>query len=44
MGVYVSVRGWLQCDTKQLAAIQEIISSRADGANCQLGYEVGQLQ
>ena len=31
MGVYVSVRGWLQCDTKQLAAIQEIISSRADG-------------
>lgn len=31
MGIYVSVRGWLECDMKQLAAIQEIISSRDDG-------------
>ncbi|CAL9574115.1 hypothetical protein SUDANB120_04910 [Streptomyces sp. enrichment culture] len=30
MGVYVSVRGWLECDETQLAAIQEIISSHAD--------------
>ncbi|MEU9243592.1 hypothetical protein [Streptomyces sp. NPDC048385] len=31
MGVYVSIRGWLECDETQLAAIQEIISSRDDG-------------
>jgi hypothetical protein len=30
MGVYVSVRGWLECDGKQLTAVQEIISSHAD--------------
>ncbi|WP_328471404.1 hypothetical protein [Streptomyces sp. NBC_00448] len=30
MGVYVSVRGWLECDEKQLAAAQHIISSHAD--------------
>ncbi|MFI0720771.1 hypothetical protein [Streptomyces sp. NPDC021224] len=31
MGVYVSVRGWLECDEKQFAAAQEIISSHEDG-------------
>ncbi len=31
MGVYVSVRGWLQCDKKQLLAVQEIISRQDDG-------------
>ncbi|MFE3431137.1 hypothetical protein [Streptomyces sp. NPDC059171] len=30
MGVYVAVRGWLECDEKQLATVQEIISSHAD--------------
>ncbi|MGW4688113.1 hypothetical protein ACWEPM_24920 [Streptomyces sp. NPDC004244] len=30
MGVYVSVRGWLECDEVQLATVQEIISSHAD--------------
>ncbi|MBB4795980.1 hypothetical protein [Streptomyces nodosus] len=30
MGVYVSVRGWLECDETQLAAAQEIISSHTD--------------
>ncbi|MFD0078853.1 hypothetical protein ACFVIY_41525 [Streptomyces sp. NPDC127166] len=30
MGGYVSVRGWLECDEKQLATVQEIISSHAD--------------
>lgn len=30
MGVYVSVRGWLQCDEKQLTAIREIIASHED--------------
>ncbi|SCF95470.1 MULTISPECIES: hypothetical protein [unclassified Streptomyces] len=30
MGVYVSVRGWLECDKTQLAVLQEIISSHAD--------------
>ena len=30
MGVYVSVRGWLECDDKQLAAFQEIVSSHED--------------
>ncbi|MGK5639085.1 hypothetical protein ACSNOK_12380 [Streptomyces sp. URMC 126] len=31
MGVYVSIRGWLECDTAQLAAVEKIISSHADG-------------
>ncbi|MET7732971.1 hypothetical protein ABZT02_16600 [Streptomyces sp. NPDC005402] len=31
MGIYVSVRGWLECDEQQLAAAQEIISSHEDG-------------
>jgi hypothetical protein len=31
VGAYVSVRGWLECDERQLAAIQDIISSREDG-------------
>jgi hypothetical protein len=30
MGVYVSIRGWLECDETQLAAIREIISSHED--------------
>ncbi|MCQ8773100.1 hypothetical protein [Streptomyces telluris] len=30
MGTYISVRGWLECDDKQLAAIQEIISAHED--------------
>ncbi|MGC9496355.1 hypothetical protein [Streptomyces sp. WG7] len=30
MGVYVSVRGWLECDDTQLATVQEIIASHAD--------------
>ncbi|MFF7144653.1 hypothetical protein ACFZB5_26110 [Streptomyces nodosus] len=30
MGVFVSVRGWLECDETQLAAVQEIISSHTD--------------
>ncbi|MFJ5837179.1 hypothetical protein ACIQGO_10480 [Streptomyces shenzhenensis] len=30
MGVYVSIRGWLECDETQLAAIEEIISSHDD--------------
>ncbi|MFJ7164291.1 hypothetical protein ACIQUV_02150 [Streptomyces globosus] len=30
MGVYVSVRGWLECDGAQLAAVREIISAHAD--------------
>ena len=31
MGIYVSVRGWLECDEQQLAAAQEIISTHEDG-------------
>ncbi|MFI1797448.1 hypothetical protein ACH427_08845 [Streptomyces sp. NPDC020379] len=31
MGIYVSVRGWLECDEKQLVAAQEIISAHEDG-------------
>ena len=31
MGIYVSVRGWLECDAKQLAAIQAIIDAHDDG-------------
>ncbi|WP_329264969.1 hypothetical protein [Streptomyces pseudovenezuelae] len=31
MGIYVAVRGWLECDKEQLAAAQEIISSHEDG-------------
>jgi hypothetical protein len=30
VGVYVSVRGWLECDEKQLEAIQSIIDSHDD--------------
>jgi hypothetical protein len=30
MGVYVSVRGWLECDDKQLDAVKAIIASRDD--------------
>ncbi|WP_232832148.1 hypothetical protein [Nocardiopsis sp. FIRDI 009] len=31
MGVYVSVRGWLECDERQLVAVREVISSHEDG-------------
>ncbi|MFG3257240.1 hypothetical protein [Streptomyces sp. NPDC048172] len=31
MGVYVSVRGWLECDGTQLAAVREIIAAHDDG-------------
>ncbi|MFB7182498.1 hypothetical protein ACFCYI_32895 [Streptomyces sp. NPDC056257] len=30
VGVYVSVRGWLECDERQLAAVEAIISSHQD--------------
>ncbi|MFF6783466.1 hypothetical protein [Streptomyces sp. NPDC012510] len=30
MGTYVSVRGWLECDETQLAAIQQIIDAHDD--------------
>jgi hypothetical protein len=30
MAVYVSLRGWLECDRAQLSAIKEIIAERAD--------------
>lgn len=30
MGVYVAVRGWLECDETQLATVQAIISSHTD--------------
>ncbi|UQI49754.1 hypothetical protein M1P56_35165 (plasmid) [Streptomyces sp. HU2014] len=30
MGVYVSIRGWLECDNAQLTTAQEIISAHAD--------------
>jgi hypothetical protein len=30
MGAYVSVRGWLQCDEQQLAAIESIIAAHED--------------
>ncbi|MEE1758761.1 MULTISPECIES: hypothetical protein [unclassified Streptomyces] len=30
MGAYVSVRGWLECDETQLAAVQEIIARHDD--------------
>jgi hypothetical protein len=31
MGVYVSVRGWLECDREQLAFVKDIISAHDDG-------------
>ncbi|RFS80973.1 hypothetical protein D0T12_34445 [Actinomadura spongiicola] len=31
MGIYVGVRGWLQCDERQLAAIRTIIAAHDDG-------------
>ncbi|MBR7837394.1 hypothetical protein KDL01_29210 [Actinospica durhamensis] len=31
MGIYVSVRGWLECDERQLAAVQTIIAAYDDG-------------
>jgi hypothetical protein len=31
MGVYVSVRGWLECDREQLAFVKSIIGAYDDG-------------
>ena len=31
MGIYVSIRGWLECDKQQLAAIEQIITTHDDG-------------
>ncbi|MCP2339268.1 hypothetical protein [Actinomadura rupiterrae] len=31
MGIYVSVRGWLECDKQQLGAIHTIIAAHDDG-------------
>lgn len=31
MGIYVSVRGWLECDEQQLAAINAVIAAHDDG-------------
>jgi hypothetical protein len=31
MGVYVAIRGWLECDQEQLDAVKEIIQSNNDG-------------
>jgi hypothetical protein len=31
MGVYVSVRGWLECDREQLAFVKDIIGAHDDG-------------
>lgn len=31
MGVYVSVRGWLECDREQLALVKDIIGAHDDG-------------
>ena len=36
MGTYVAVRGWLECDERQLAAIQTIIAAHDDS-----GYSHG---
>ncbi|MBC2874219.1 MULTISPECIES: hypothetical protein [Streptomyces] len=30
MGIYVSIRGWLECDATQRAAVQEIIAAYDD--------------
>ncbi|MFD8608352.1 MULTISPECIES: hypothetical protein [unclassified Streptomyces] len=37
MAVYVSVRGWLECDHSQLAAVKEIIASDTDD-HCSGGW------
>ena len=31
MSIYISIRGWLECDTDQLTAINMIIEARDDG-------------
>ncbi|MET8581775.1 hypothetical protein ABZX39_12890 [Streptomyces collinus] len=31
MGVFVSVRGWLECDEQQLAAVRQVIADHSDG-------------
>ncbi|WP_406263768.1 hypothetical protein OH779_12275 [Actinacidiphila glaucinigra] len=31
MGVYVSIRGWLECDERQLAAVRRVIADHSDG-------------
>ncbi|MFJ3704693.1 MULTISPECIES: hypothetical protein [unclassified Streptomyces] len=30
MGVYVSIRGWLECDETQLTAVREVIASHEE--------------
>ncbi|MFF3861421.1 hypothetical protein [Streptomyces sp. NPDC002209] len=30
MGVYVSIRGWLECDETQLVAVRKVVSSHED--------------
>lgn len=43
MGIYVSARGWLECDKKQAVAVQEIISSHADD-HCSNGWSTPRQQ
>ncbi|MER7197464.1 hypothetical protein CG723_44285 [Streptomyces sp. CB01635] len=31
MGVFVSIRGWLECDEQQLAAARQVIAHHSDG-------------
>ncbi|WP_326577012.1 hypothetical protein OG539_12905 [Actinacidiphila glaucinigra] len=31
MGVHVSIRGWLECDEQQLAAVRQVIADHSDG-------------
>ncbi|MEU6010227.1 MULTISPECIES: hypothetical protein [unclassified Streptomyces] len=31
MGVFVSIRGWLECDEQQLAAVRQVIAGHSDG-------------
>ncbi|MGW4195548.1 hypothetical protein [Streptomyces sp. NPDC005004] len=40
MGVYVSVRGWLECDESQLRAVQEIVAAHDDGHHYTSGWGV----
>lgn len=30
MGVFVSIRGWLECDERQLAAVRQVIADHSD--------------
>lgn len=31
MGVFVSIRGWLECDEQQLATVRRVITDHSDG-------------